>query len=203
MHDPRSALLQHNSGRWAGCFIRLNPEGRELERFPTQLDVRDTDGVVESRLTYLNSGQERTMAFRELPFTMQVSPTGDWSLGPSAITPWSWVGELCVVRNGERRRAIVRHGVKGLDGLVYVVETLDASAPALNEPLCSRIETSGTFTLWHPEPGVELLLDTRARQSGDATACGIRWRHPGGDVLQVVRRYDEGGQLLPLETTWP
>ena len=54
------------------------------------------------------------------------------------------------------------------------------------------------------ESAYEVSLFIRAEaQSGDATACGIRWRHPGGDVLQVVRRYDEGGQLLPLETTWP
>ena len=51
--------------------------------------------------------------------------------------------------------------------------------------------------------GQTSVREAQRLSSPRATACGIRWRHPGGDVLQVVRRYDEGGQLLPLETTWP
>ena len=70
MHDPRSTLLNHNSGRWAGCFIRLNGSGLEQERFPTVLTVEERDGVIQTNLTYVNSGEQRAMNFTALPFTM-------------------------------------------------------------------------------------------------------------------------------------
>ncbi len=204
MHDPRSTLLTHNSGRWSGCFIRLNAGGIEQERFPTVLDVEETDGVIHTCLTYANSGMQRSMTFTDLPFTMQVSTNGDWSLGPSAITPWTWVGELCVVRGQQRRRAIVRHGTSGLDSVVYVRESLDERLEAhLPEPLHCPAHPINNLTIWTPEPGVELLLDTRSRQSGDATACGLRWSSPEGSTRQIVRRYDGRGQMQPLSEAWP
>ena len=60
-HDPRAALLQHNSGRWQGCFIRLRADGSENDRFNTTLSVEDVDGVIQTKLTYLNSGQQLSL----------------------------------------------------------------------------------------------------------------------------------------------
>ena len=203
MHDPRSTLLNHNSGRWAGCFIRLNGSGLEQERFPTVLDVEERDGVIQTNLTYVNSGEQRAMNFTALPFTMQVGADGGWSLGPSSITPWNWVGELCVVRGTQRRRMIVRHGTSGLDSVVYVRESKDEPLqPLLPEPLHCPSHPLNAFTVWAPEPGVELLLDSRVRQSGDATACGLRWSSPDGSTHQIVRRYDSQGQMQPLSDAW-
>ena len=204
MHDPRAALLQHNIGQWAGCFIRFNGDGLEQERFPTSLSVKDSDGLIQACLTYQHTGQQRSMSFQTLPASMQVSPDGGWSLGPTSITPWSWVAELCVVHQRERRRIVVRHGVSGLEQVVYVVET-QATSPAVAPlaPIQCRARSAAELVIWEPEQGVELLLDQRDRQSGDATACGLRWTLAGGIVRQMVRRYDTQGGLLPLSPAWP
>lgn len=198
-NDPRSTLLLHNSGQWRGCFIRMDGEGREQERFSTSLIVQENSGMIETCLTYCNSGQQRSMNFTTLPHTMQVTGDGCWSLGPSSITPFHWVAELCVVLKGQRRRMIVRHGGSGLDQVVYVVETLAQQQPAEpDQPLQCAIERVGDFTIWQPEPGVQLLLDSRDRQTGDATACGMRWVQPDHSTAQIVRRYDSRGQLEEL-----
>ena len=97
MNDPRTALLLHNQGLWQGCFMRLNSSGIEEDRFLTSLEVLERDGVIESCLTYKRTGQQRLMNFENLPFTMQVNCRGGWSLGPSSVTPFGWVGELSVV----------------------------------------------------------------------------------------------------------
>ena len=201
--DPRSALLHHNSGQWSGRFIRLDDHGREQERFSTALSVQETSGIIETCLTYCNSGQQRSMNFTTLPHTMQVTRDGCWSLGPSSITPFQWVAEVCVVLSGQRRRMIVRHGASGLDQVVYVRETLDphqTSEP--DQPLQCAIEQAGDFTIWHPEPGVQLLIDSRDRQMGDATACGMRWVQADHGMTQIVRRYDTRGQLAELAPCW-
>ncbi len=204
MHDPRAALLQHNIGQWAGCFIRFNGDGLEQERFPTSLSVKDSDGLIQACLTYQHTGQQRSMSFQTLPASMQVSPDGGWSLGPTSITPWSWVAELCVVHQRERRRIVVRHGVSGLEQVVYVVETEGSRTPeAPVQRLRCRTRSAAELVIWEPEDGVELLLDQRDRQTGDATACGLRWTLPGGIVRQMVRRYDTQGGLLPLSPAWP
>ena len=57
--------------------------------------------------------------------------------------------------------------------------------------------------IWQPEAGVELLLDARDRQTGDATACGLRWSLADGIVRQMVRRYVGNGSLLSLSPVWP
>lgn len=204
MHDPRAALLQHNIGQWAGCFIRLNGDGLEQERFPTSLSVKDSDGLIQTCLTYGHTGQQRSMSFQSLPPSMQVCPDGGWSLGPTSITPWSWVAELCVVHQRERRRIVVRHGVSGLEQVVYVVEmqaTSPAEAPLA--PIQCRARSAAELVIWEPEQGVELLLDRRDRQIGDASACGLRWSLADGTVRQMVRRYDSDGSLRPLSQTWP
>lgn len=199
MHDPRAALLQHNSGSWQGCFIRLRADGSEDDRFSTTLSVQDVEGVIQTRLTYLDSGQQRSMNFRELPHTMQVCPSGGWSLGPGSITPFHWVGEICVVRGEERRRIVVRHGACGLDQVVYVIETKGSKPPEPpRPPLQCQIESQGDWSLWRPEPNVELLLDTRQRSTGDSTVCGLRWVGIEGEERQMVRRYDTNGMLQPL-----
>ena len=199
MHDPRSALLQHNSGHWKGCFIRLGNSGSEEDRFPTSLQVQERDGVIENCLTYLASGEQKSMNFKNVPFTMQVNASGGWSLGPSAITPLAWVGELSVVHGNERRRVVARHGFHGLDQLVYIVETRAGGEPSTpSQPLQCKTRTSGNWMIWQPEPNVELLLDTRDRHMGDNTVCGLRWINPEGETRQIVRRYDKNGYLEPL-----
>ena len=204
MHDQRAALLQHNIGRWAGCFIRLNGDGHEQTRFPTSLSVKECDGLIQACLSYEHTGQQRSMTFQTLPPSMQVSPNGGWSLGPTSITPRSWVAELCVVHQQERRRIVVRHGVSGLEQVVYIVEIEGTRKPeALKEPLQCRAHSAADLLIWEPEEGVELLLDQRDRQAGDATACGLRWTLADGTVRQMVRRYGANGGLLPLSQAWP
>ena len=199
MHDPRTALLQHNRGHWQGCFIRLGASGREEDRFPTSLQVQERDGVIENNLTYRATGERRSMTFENVPFTMQVSSSGGWSLGPSAITPLAWVGELSVVHGDERRRIVARHGFHGLDQVVYIVETRAGGEPcAPAKPLQCTSRVSGNWVIWEPEPNVELLLDARDRHMGDNTVCGLRWITPEGQSRQIVRRYDSNGYLQPL-----
>ena len=203
MHDPRTTLLQHNSGSWQGCFIRLSADGREDERFSTSLSVKAVEGVIQTKLTYLNSGQQRSMNFRELPYTMQISASGGWSLGPGSITPFNWVGEICVVRAEERRRIVVRHGASGLEQVVYVIETKGSKPPEPpRSPMRCQMESQGSWSLWRPEPDVELLLDTRQRTTGDSTVCGLRWTGINGEAQQMVRRYDASGMLQPLSEAW-
>ena len=202
-NDPRSALLLHNSGQWRGRFIRLDDHGLEQERFSTSLSVQENSGIIETCLTYCNSGQQRSMNFTTLPHTMQVTTDGCWSLGPSSITPFHWVAEVCVVLSGQRRRMIVRHGASGLDQVVYVREMLEKQQNSeLEQPLQCAIEQAGDFTIWHPEPGVQLLLDSRDRQTGDATACGMCWVQPDHSTAKIVRRYDTRGQLSELDSYW-
>lgn len=204
MQDSRNALLTHNSGQWHGCFIRLDGHGHEQERFPTSLVVQDSGGMIQTCLTYCNSGEQRSMNFATLPHTMQVTSSGCWSLGPGSITPFNWVAELCVVQAQQRRRIVVRHGTSSLDQVVYVIETLDRQLTAApSQPLSCAIDRLGDFTIWRPEPGVELLLDARDRHSGDATACGMRWITPDGSTAQIVRRYDSHGQLEEIHPSWP
>jgi len=204
MHDPRAVLLQHNRGIWSGCFLRFDGQGLEQERFPTELSVNESKGLIQTCLTYKSSGQQRSMCFQNLPPSMQVCPEGGWSLGPTSITPWNWVAELCVVRQSERRRLVVRHGVSGLDQVVYVVESADQQIPAVpTGPIHCPSHREGDLMIWRPEAGVELLLDTRDRQTGDATACGLRWSLSDGSVRQMVRRYDGNGDLLSLSSAWP
>ena len=205
MHDPRAALLQYNRGHWQGCFIRLDGSGVEQDRFPTSLQVQERDGVIENCLTYLATGEQKSMNFESVPFTMQVNESGGWSLGPSAITPLAWAGELSVVHGDERRRVVARHGFHGLDQVVYIVETKAGGEPcAPSQPLQCTIRTYGDWVIWQPEPNVELLLDARDRHMGDNTVCGLRWVNPQGQINQIVRRYDANGYLesLPEADIW-
>ena len=204
MGDPLSNLIAHNSGCWHGWFMRLNEAGSEQERFPTQLEVQAKGAAFEACLTYLNSGQQRRMQFSTLPSTMQVNSMGCWSLGPLSITPWNWVGELCVVVGQQRRRIIVRHSTSGIQEVVYVREAQDKSlAIAASQPLQCSIQSAGPYGLWTPEPGVDLLIDSRQRQMGDATCCGLRWAHPNGETSTIVRRYGADGMLQPIDDAWP
>jgi hypothetical protein len=61
----------------------------------------------------------------------------------------------------------------------------------------------GDWLIWMPEPGVEVLLDARDRQMNDCTACGLRWLDANGQQQQIMRRYDNTGQLESLSDLWP
>ena len=204
MNDPRTALLLHNQGLWQGCFIRLNSSGIEEDRFLTSLEVLERDGVIESCLTYKRTGQQRLMNFETVPFTMQVNSTGGWSLGPSSVTPFGWVGELSVVSGIERRRIVARYGHHGVDQVVYIVETKNGSEPSPpSQPIQCETTPCGDWVVWQPEPGVEVLLDARDRQMSDFTICGLRWLDSNGEHQQIVRRYDTTGHLESLSDMWP
>ena len=203
MNDLRNTLLLHNSGYWQGCFVRLDHTGKEQERFTTSLEVMEKEGVIQTCLTYKESGRQQSMNFESLPPTMQVTQTGDWSTGPNFITPWNWVAELCVVNQQQRRRMIVRHGVSGLDRVIYVIEAkqgIDQTIPL--QPLHCQSTAFGSFLIWKPEPGVELFIDPRDRQQGDITGCGIRWCDDNGITHKILRQYNAAGALNPLADDW-
>lgn len=203
MNDLRNTLLLHNSGHWQGCFVRLDHTGKEQERFTTSLEVMEKEGVIQTCLIYKESGRQQSMNFESLPPTMQVTQTGDWSTGPNFITPWNWVAELCVVNQQQRRRMIVRHGVSGLDRVIYVVEAkqgIDQTIPL--QPLHCQSTSFGSFLIWKPEPGVELFIDPRDRQQGDITGCGIRWCDDNGITHKILRQYNAAGALNPLADDW-
>ena len=204
MNDPRTALLLHNQGLWQGCFMRLNSSGIEEDRFLTSLEVQERDGVIESCLTYKRTGQQRLMNFETVPLSMQVNGRGGWSLGPSSVTPFGWVGELSVVSGIERRRIVARYGHNGVDQVVYIVETKSGGEPSPpSQPIQCKTNSCGDWVVWQPEPGVEGLLDTRDRQMSDFTVCGLRWLDSNGEHQQIVRRYDTTGQLESLSDVWP
>ena len=203
MDHLRDALLLHNSGIWQGCFVRLDHTGKEQERFPTSLEVNEDEGFIQTCLTYKQSGRQQSMNFGSLPASMQVTRTGHWSTGPSFITPWNWVAELCVVNQQQRRRMIVRHGVSGLDRVIYVVEAKQGVLQADPlQPLHCQSISLGSLLIWRPEPGVELFLDPRDRQQGDTTGCGIRWCDQNGITHQILRQYNTAGALSPLSDSW-
>ena len=203
MHDLRETLLLHNSGHWQGCFIRMDHTGKEQERFSTSLEVKEAEGFIQTCLTYKENGRQQSMNFGSIPSSMQVTQTGHWSTGPSFITPWNWVAELCVVNQQQRRRMIVRHGVSGLERIIYVVEAKeDTEQKNPSQPLQCQSTSFGSLQIWQPEPGVELFIDPRDRQQGDITGCGIRWCDQDGITHQILRQYNAEGALSPLSDSW-
>ncbi len=123
----RSALLTFNAGFWEGSFIRLDGRGHDVERFASQLEVREAapvngsglaPGEITAAHTNRSSGYLRTMRFPEPPAEMQIDPLGGhWSQGPDRIGPWPWVSELAPVHGDHRRRVVVRHGAERLERL--------------------------------------------------------------------------------------
>ena len=203
MHDSRSSLLLHNVGCWEGLFVRLDAAGKEQDRFATSLEVKEVDGVIKTCLTYAQSGRQQSMNFSSIPSSMQVNKHGHWSTGPEFITPWSWVAEFCLVNQFQRRRMIVRHGVNGLDRVIYVVEArAGQEIPQSVQPICCQSRSFGSLLIWEPEPGVELYLDPRDRQQGDITGCGICWSDQNGIMHKILRQYNSDGVLCPLSESW-
>ena len=146
MNDPRSTLLLHNSGHWLGCFFRLDRTGKEQERFCTSLEVKEAEGLIQTCLTYKESGRQQSMNFEAIPSSMQVTRQGHWSTGPNFITPWNWVAELCVVNQQQRRRMIVRHGASGLDRVIYIVEAKPGNEQrSPSQPLHCQSISFGSF----------------------------------------------------------
>mgnify|MGYP003326391947 CR=1 FL=1 len=168
------------------------------------LEINSTEKTIEACLTHTHTGDQRLMTFNELPSTMQINSVGCWSLGPELITPWNWVAELCVVAERQRRRIIVRHSSDGIEQVVYVREARDQHVSTVEtQPLNCIIRPCGGYSIWQPEPDVELLLDSRDRQMGDATCCGLRWFGSHGGSTSMVRRYGSDGTLHPISDAWP
>ena len=201
--NDRQTLMKFNSGSWRGCFVHLDHKGVEQKRFSTSLDVIDSAGVIQASLTNLNTGRCQSMSFREIPVEMQLTETGDWSLGPARVGPLPWVAELCVVIGQERRRLIARHGANTVESIVYVRESRVAQgAIPTSEPLEVSIGSRGLHQIWRLDNDVELLVDPQPRGSRVGTVCGLRWHQPNVGIHQVVRRYSADGTLLPIEPSW-
>ena len=213
--DRRSNLLAHNAGVWEGQFVRLNASGLEQERFASHLLVADTGGLIEASLTNRSSGEVRCMAFREPPAEMQISPQGHWSLGPDRIGPWSWVNELCLVHDEQRRRAVVRLGSEQLESLVVVWEGRPGLADAPpSAPVQARATgSSGSagahapgLSTWVIGADLEIVLPT-LRRAGSPQSVLLRWQPQPGLLLEIARAYDAYGNLLDLGATagadWP
>ncbi|MFZ0409036.1 MAG: DUF3598 family protein [Cyanobium sp.] len=213
--DRRRSLLSHNLGIWEGQFIRLDPGGRELNRFGSHLAVEERDGLIEASLTNRDSGELRRMAFREPPAAMQISPQGHWSLGPDRIGPWPWVSELCLVHGDQRRRAVVRLDSDQLESLVVVWEGRPGQAdPPPAPPLQARATSCGGRadaedpgrTIWTIEAGLAIVTPDR-RRPGSPQSVVLRWQPRPDLLLEIGRAYDAYGNLLGLGAAagadWP
>jgi hypothetical protein len=199
---PRKRLLEVNGGCWEGLFVRLGPDGREIERSPTRLLVTDQDGSIEAALTYLSSGRTVPMRFSEPPAAMQISAAGHWSLGIDRTGPWPWIAELCVAHGDRRRRIVLRHGVETLESLTYAREWRPGVTEAgPDTPLVASlqaIEANGeTASRWSLDGNVEVLIVHHPTQPGPVQVT-LTW-HPDADVrCRIERRYSPYGQLEPL-----
>lgn len=199
--SQRQILLSHNAGIWQGTFIRLDGNGHEVERFGSHLEVADREGTIHADLTNRSTGSVRSMQFAEPPAEMQISPDGHWSLGPDRIGPWPWVSELCLVWGLQRRRLVVRHGLKGLESLVLVSEGRPGHEPiAPATPLQALpVQEDSQHTRWtlELEPAVRACT-MAAREPGQAERVSLFWEPEPGIALKLDRRYSEHGLLLPL-----
>ncbi|MEB3235343.1 MAG: DUF3598 family protein [Cyanobacteriota bacterium] len=197
----RSTLLLHNAGTWAGTFIRLDGQGREVERFGSRLEVVDRAGTIHADLTNTSTGVVRSMQFSEPPAEMQISPEGHWSLGPDRIGPWPWVCELCLVWGDRRRRIVVRHNSDGLESVVLVCEGRVGQADAApTPPLQLQPQPhNGEQQRWSlAAPAAVQIITMAQRRSGQAEAVTLHWQPEPGLALVLARRYSEHGLLEGL-----
>lgn len=199
---PRQRLLEVNGGCWEGLFVRLGPDGHEIERFPTRLLVTDQDGTIEAALTYLSSGRTVPMRFHEPPAAMQISAAGHWSLGIDRTGPWPWIAELCVAHGDRRRRIVLRHGVDALESLTYAREW----RPGVNEggpaaPLVASLQAFGTggatATRWTLDDNVEVVIAHTPGQQGPVQMT-LSWQVAIDVRCRLERRYSPYGLLEPL-----
>lgn len=201
--NRRSTLLQFNNGCWDSLFIRFDRDGLELERFPCRLQVLEQGEMICSTLTYLETGKTGQMRFLEPPAEMQITSEGHWSLGPTQLAPESWVAEFCLGRGGQRRRAVIRHGSRGLESMVLIREWRSGSTPVTTPPELTlqpadvNTPALGGLQAWSWCEEVTLLAMAEC-QPGQPQLCGLRWHQAGGPPLEILRRHDETGQLLPL-----
>ncbi len=84
--DRRDRLLEASAGLWVGSFIRLGPDGKERERFPTRLLVHELDGESEAALTDVRTGREAKVRFADPPVGMEIPVRR--AIGASARTGW-------------------------------------------------------------------------------------------------------------------
>ena len=200
--SPRQRLLEVNGGCWEGLFVRLGPEGREIERFPTRLLVTDQDGSIEAALTYLSSGRTVPMRFSEPPAAMQISDAGHWSLGIDRTGPWPWIAELCVAHGDRRRRIVLRHGVDSLESLTYAREWRPGVPEAgPDTPLVARLQTSAangqTTARWWLDDNVEVEIVHHPTQPGPVQVT-LSWQGDADVRCRIERRYSSYGLLEPL-----
>ena len=200
--SPRQRLLEVNGGCWEGLFVRLGPEGREIERFPTRLLVTDQDGSIEAALTYLSSGRTVPMRFSEPPAAMQISDAGHWSLGIDRTGPWPWIAELCVAHGDRRRRIVLRHGVDSLESLTYAREWRPGVPEAgPDTPLVARMQTSAangqTTARWWLDDNVEVEIVHHPTQPGPVQVT-LSWQVDADVRCRIERRYSSYGLLEPL-----
>ena len=199
--SQRETLLHFNAGVWEGTFLRLDGNGRELERFGSLLNVSDRAGTIHADLTNRSTGVVRSMQFDAPPAEMQISPDGHWSLGPDRIGAWSWVCELCLVWGHRRRRIVVRHHSTGLESLVLVCEGRQGSpdeAPEAPLQLTPRL-LSPQRSLWSLTSPLDVEIGTlNSRGGGEPESVSLQWQPEPGRCLRLERRYDAYGLLEPL-----
>lgn len=199
-HLRRDTLLTHNAGIWQGSFIRLDGNGREIERFGSRLEVADRDGTIHADLTNCTTGKVRSMQFAEPPAEMQISPEGHWSLGPDRIGPWPWVCELCLVWGEQRRRIVVRHHSSGLESLVLVTEGRPGSesqppaAPLLLIP--SNAGSHQQRWALEDQPAAVWAITMASRPTSQPEMVSLHWQPEPGIELSLERCYSEHGLLL-------
>eukprot|EP00808_Paulinella_micropora_P015078 g20976.t1 len=203
-HSYRKALLlDNNGGVWSGSFIKLDGNGREMERWTTRLDVTEAiDGTIYAALTNTITGEVRSMNFQEPPNEMQLTNQGHWTLGPEAIGPFAWISELCLTNpaKGERRRAVIRHTGTGLEWFTMVWENRPGLPNVIppSAPIQASYTLIGDRQVWTLEPGLELIT-MHTRKQGAPHEVGLRWRpEPTSSWLEVFRRHNEYGTLQPL-----
>lgn len=199
---PRQRLLEVNGGCWEGLFVRLGPDGREIERFPTRLLVTDQDGTIEAALTYLNSGRSVPMRFNEPPAAMQISAAGHWSLGIDRTGPWPWIAELCVAHGDRRRRIVLRHGVDVLESLTYAREWRPGVTEAgPSTPLVASLQAtevdSAAATRWCLDGNVEVMIVHPSSPPGPVQVS-LTWQVDADARCRIERRYSPYGLLEPL-----
>ncbi len=195
LHKKR--LIHANRGKWESIFVRIGSNREETERFPCHLSVIEENGFIEAQLTYQQSGKIARSAFRDIPESMQVEATGDWSLGPRFLTQEFWTTEFCLCRPHERRRAIVRQCRNWLESIVVIVEwraghTHAAFSRDLPRPIYlkeSSSENTSTFAVMGD--GLSLGLELTLLNTPKQQATTWTW-----DSAAITRRYGIDNQLL-------
>lgn len=193
----RARLIEANCGEWESIFVHIGSNRKEVERFPCHLSVTEESGLIEARLTYLQTGKITSSAFRDLPESMHIQAGGHWSLGPQFLTHEFWTTEFCLCGPRERRRAVVRQRRDCLESIVVIVEwrTGHAHPPLLQGGAGSLYleETRGDVISTFAVMGEGLSLGLGLTISNTLEEQSTTWHW---DSASISRRYGPDRQLI-------